>query len=114
MAGSERAISNSATADARAADRTAGKPQTAAASKAPSTHSDMPTEATAFATWTGFRSVVAVFRPAPMSRTLKWRMSSPPSSIVSQLSLSVHCDKRKEKDRLFVGAGRSRVLYGRP
>jgi len=30
---------------------------------------------------------------------------------VSQLSLSVHCDKRKEKDRLFVGAGRSRLLY---
>src|SRR5262245_40966684 len=50
---------------------------------------------------------LAVFRPAPMSRTLKRRMSSPPSSIVSQLSLSVHCDKRKEKDRLFVGAGRS-------
>src|SRR5262245_41653397 len=52
---------------------------------------------------------LAVFRPAPMSRTLKWRMSSPPSSIVSQLSLSVHCDKRKETDRLFVGAGRSLV-----
>ena len=30
---------------------------------------------------------------------------------MSQLSLSVHCDKRKEKDRLFVGAGRSRLLY---
>src|SRR5262245_26412878 len=52
---------------------------------------------------------LAVFRPAPMSRTLKRRMSSPPSPIVSQLSLSVHCDKRKEKDRLFVGAGRSLV-----
>jgi len=46
-----------------------------------------------------------------MSKTLKWRMSSPLSTIVSQLSLGVHCDKRKEKDRLFVGAGRSRLLY---
>jgi len=60
MAGSERAIPNSA-ADARATDRAAGKSQTPApASKAPSTDSDMPTEATASAattTWTGFRSV---------------------------------------------------------
>src|SRR5262249_56236924 len=47
MAGSERAIPNSA-ADARATDRAAGKSQTPPpASKAPSTDSDMPTEATA-------------------------------------------------------------------
>src|SRR5947209_3906759 len=32
---------------------------------------------------------------------------------VSRRNLSVHCDKRKEKDRLFVGAGRCRgVLQG--
>jgi hypothetical protein len=61
MAGSERAIPNSAATDARATDGTAGKSQTPApASKAPSTDSDMPTEATASAattTWTGFHSV---------------------------------------------------------
>src|SRR5262249_40915964 len=46
-----------AATDPRATDGTAGKSQTpAAASKTPSTESDMPTEATASAatTWTGF------------------------------------------------------------
>jgi len=61
MARSQRAISNSAAADARAANRMAGKSQTpAAASKARSTASDMPAEAAASAAptaWTGFRYV---------------------------------------------------------
>jgi hypothetical protein len=60
MAGSERAIPNAAATDARATNGTAGKSQTpSAASKTPSTDSDMPPEATASATttWTGFRSV---------------------------------------------------------
>ena len=59
MAGSERAIPNSAATDARATDGTAGKSPTAA-SRTPSADSDMPTEATASAattTWTGFRCV---------------------------------------------------------
>jgi hypothetical protein len=30
------------------------------------------------------------------------------NNLCRSVSLSVHCDKRKEKDRLFVGAGRSR------
>src|SRR5262245_66540621 len=59
MAGAER--SNSATADTRAADRTADKIQTpTAASEAPSADSDVPTEATASAAttaWTGFHCV---------------------------------------------------------
>src|SRR5262249_25805576 len=53
--------SNSATADTRAPDRTAGKsPTPAAAGKAPSADSDVPTEAAASAAttaWTGFRCV---------------------------------------------------------
>jgi hypothetical protein len=61
MARSQRAISNSAAADARAANRMAGKSQTpAAASKARSTASDVPAEAAASAAptaWTGFRCV---------------------------------------------------------
>jgi hypothetical protein len=59
MAGSER--SNSATAETRAADRTADKTQTpTAASEAPSADSGVPTETTASAAttaWAGFRSV---------------------------------------------------------
>jgi hypothetical protein len=44
------------------------------------------------------------------SRTLKWRMalSSKLNDLCRSVSLSVHCDKRKEKDRLFVGEGRFR------
>jgi hypothetical protein len=44
------------------------------------------------------------------SRTLKWRMVLSPklNDLRRSVSLSVHCDKRKEKDRLFVGAGRCR------
>src|SRR5258707_14678874 len=61
MAGSERAVSNSAAADARAADRSADKTQTpTAASEAPSADSGVPTETTASAAttaWAGFRSV---------------------------------------------------------
>jgi hypothetical protein len=59
MAGSER--SNSATAETRAADRTADKTQTpTAASEAPSAESPVPTEATASSATTartGFRRV---------------------------------------------------------
>jgi len=44
------------------------------------------------------------------SGTLKWRMVLSPklNDLRRNVSLSVHCDKRKEKDRLFVGAGRCR------
>jgi hypothetical protein len=44
------------------------------------------------------------------NRTLKWRMALSPklNDLCRSVSLSVHCDKRKEKDRLFVGEGRRR------
>ncbi|HYV31287.1 MAG TPA: hypothetical protein VEO53_09310 [Candidatus Binatia bacterium] len=153
MAGSERAIPNSAKTDARATDGTAGKSQTsAAAGKTPSTYSDMPTEATtsaATATWTGFRSVgdrgnceeqdragdyashhaglggrgrfqcrcarqrqeglTAFLQTGSALRrreqNVEMAHGSPPklNNFCRNVSLSAHCDKRKEKDRLFVG-----------
>jgi hypothetical protein len=33
------------------------------------------------------------------------------NDLCRSVSLGLHCDKRKEKDRLFVGAGRCRGLY---
>ena len=39
-------------------------------------------------------------------------LSSKLNDLCRRVSLSVHCDERKEKDRLFVGEGRCRgVLY---
>jgi hypothetical protein len=48
--------------------------------------------------------------PCADSRTLKWRMALSPklNDLCRSVSLSIHCDKRKEKDRLFVGEGRCR------
>ena len=41
-----------------------------------------------------------------MGRTLKWRMVPPGlNHLCRAVSLSVYCDKRKEKKRLFIGAG---------
>jgi hypothetical protein len=145
MARSQRAISNSAAADARASDRMAGKSQTptaaskarsttsdvpaeapTAASKARSTTSDMPAEAPAPAAttaWTGFRCVGNwgnceeqdrgggnAFHEASFGGTGRFTEMAhgPPKScnLHGSVSLRVHCDERKEKDRLFIGAGR--------
>jgi hypothetical protein len=157
MARSQWAISNSAAADARAANRMAGKSQTpAAASKAPSTASDVPAEAATSAApsaWTGFRCVgdrgnceeqdrggdkashevslggrghfqcrcarrrheeVIVFLRIESARCRHEQNAEmahgpvpPKFNNLRSLSLSVQCDKRKEKDGLFVGAGRA-------
>jgi hypothetical protein len=173
MARSQRAISNSAAADARASDRMAGKSQTptaaskarsttsdvpaetpTAASKARSTASDVPAEAPAPAAptdWTGFRNrgnceeqdrgggkasnqvslggrghfqcrcarrrheeLIVVFLRIESARRRHEQNADmahgpPPklNSLCRSVSLSVHCDKRKEKERLFIGAGSS-------
>src|SRR5262249_35780504 len=138
--------SNSATADTRAADRTADKAQPpTAASEAPWAASHVPTEATASAAttaWTGVRCVDDRGNGEEQdrrggntsdqaslggngrfecrcARRRRQRLHAemahgPPPKLndwCRSVSLSVHCDKRKEKDRLVVGEGRCRGVH---
>jgi hypothetical protein len=95
-----------------------------AASKARSTTSEMPAEAPASAAttaWTGFRCVGNwrnceeqdrgggnTFHEASFGGSGRFpeMAHGPPKScnLHGSVSLRVHCDERKEKDRLFIGA----------